>query len=115
MRRAMRSRFCSSVSGMKFSTVSQLHFPNRAALDAFFVLGALENGVNKDARRMNLVRIELAEFNEFLDFGDDVVGGRRHHGIEVARGPAIDEIAPAVAFPGFDKRKVATEAALHHV
>src|SRR6267154_1465250 len=115
MRRAMRSRFWSSVSGMKFSMVSQLHFPNRAALDAFFVLGALENGVNKDARRMNLVRIELAEFNEFLDFGNDVVGGSRHHGIEVARGLAIGEIAPAVTFPRFDEREITAQAAFEDV
>src|SRR5260370_42628871 len=115
MRSAMRSRCWSSVSGMKFSMVTQLHFPNRAALDALFVLGALENGVDKNAGRMNLIWVELAEFDELFDFGDNVVGGSRHHWIKIARSLAIDEAAPAVAFPRLDKRKVAADGALHDV
>src|SRR5467141_3968885 len=63
---------------------------------------------------MNLVGVKLAEFDEFFDFGDDVVGGGGHHGIEVARGFAEDEIAPAVAFPGFDKREVPAQGALQN-
>src|SRR5258708_35569324 len=50
-----------------------------------------------------------------LDFGDYVSGGSGHHGIEIARGLAIDEIAPAIAFPGFDEREVAAQAAFENV
>src|SRR5260370_36929214 len=86
-----------------------------AALDALFVFWALENSVDEDARRMNLIGVELAEFNEFFNFGDDVVGGGGHHGIEVARRLAIDEIAPAVAFPRFDESEIAAQAAFKNV
>jgi hypothetical protein len=97
---------------MKFSMVSQLHFPNRAALNALFVFLALENGVDKNAGRMNLIGVELAKLDEFFDFDDNVVGGSRHHRIEVARGLSIDQVAPAVAFPRLDKREIAAQPAL---
>src|SRR5712692_1827389 len=85
----------------------------RAALDALFVLGALENGVHENAGSMNLVRQELARLDKFFDFGDDIIGGRGHHGIEIARGFSVDEVAPAVALPRLDERKIAAQAALH--
>src|SRR6266852_8868572 len=109
MRWAMRSRFWSSVSGIG------LGFAHGAALDFFLVVGALEDGVYEDAGSVDLVGRELAELDELLDFSDYVIGGGGHHGIEVARGLAIDEIAPAIAFPGFDEREVPTQPALQNV
>src|SRR5882762_5086014 len=108
MRFAMRSRFCSSVSAMS-------SLPQSAALDALFILGALEDGVYVDAGGVDLVGFELADFHKLFNFGDDVIGGGGHHGIEVARGLAIDEIAPAVAFPGFDESEIAAQATLEDV
>jgi len=64
---------------------------------------------------MHLIGVELAELDELFDFGDDVIGGRCHHGIKVARGLAIGKVAPAVALPCFDEREVAAQTALHHV
>src|SRR6266852_2529014 len=90
-------------------------FAHRSALDFFLVVGALEDGVDEDAGGVDLVGRQLAEFDELLDFSDYVIGGRGHHGIEVARGLAIDEIAPAIAFPGFDEREVPTQPALQNV
>src|SRR5258708_26437038 len=86
----------------------------RALFDALYVIGALEDGIDVDTGRVDLIGRELARFDELLDFGDDVVGGGGHHGIEVARGFAEDEIAPAVAFPGFNKREVAAQGALQN-
>src|SRR6267378_5585593 len=105
MRRAMRSRFWSSVSGIG------LGFAHRAALDFFVVVGALEDGVDEDAGGVDLVGRELAQLDELLDFGDYVVGGGGHHGIEVARSFSVDEIAPAIALPGFDKGEITTKGA----
>src|SRR5216683_3865198 len=90
-------------------------FAHRSALDFFLVVGALEDGVHEDAGGVYLVGRELAKFHELFDFGDHVIGGGSHHGIEVARGLAIDEIAPAIAFPSFDKREIAAQAALEDV
>src|SRR5258708_38479127 len=86
----------------------------RALFDALYVIGALEDGIYVDTGRVDLIGRELARFDELLDFGDDVVGGSGHHGIEIARGLAEDEIAPAVALPGFDKREVAAQGALQN-
>src|SRR5260370_34522284 len=92
-----------------------LHFPNGAPLDALFVLGTLKNGVDENTGRMNLIRVELAELYEFFDFGDNVVGGIRHHGIEVARGLALDEVAPAIAFPCLDECEITAQAAFENI
>src|SRR5260370_6613056 len=92
-----------------------LHFPNGAPLDALFVLGTLKNGVDENTGRMNVIRVVLAELYEFFDFGDNVVGGSRHHGIEVARGLAIDEVAPAIAFPCLDECEITAQAAFENI
>src|SRR5215470_9698587 len=86
----------------------------RAALYALFVFGALENSVHENAGGVHLIRRKLAGLDEFFDFGDDVIGGGGHHGIEVARGLAVDKVAPAVALPRLDECEVAAQAALHH-
>src|SRR5260370_3542043 len=109
MRRAMRSRFWASVSCIG------LGFAHGGALDFFVVVGALEDGVDEDAGRVDLVGRELAEFDELFYFSDYIIGSRGHHGIEVARSLAIDEIAPAVALPRFDDGEVATQSALENV
>src|SRR5258708_6989388 len=83
----------------------------RALFDALYVIGTLEDGIYVDTGRVDLVGRELAGFDELLDFGDDVVGSGGHYRIEIARGFAEDEIAPAVALPGFDKSEVAAQGA----
>src|SRR6267378_3687208 len=90
-------------------------FPHGAALDFLFVVGALEDGVDENSGGVDLVGRELAQLDELLDFGDYVVGGGGHHGIEVARSFSVDEIAPAIALPGFDEREVTAERALENV
>src|SRR3984893_280976 len=97
------------------SIVAISFFPYGAALDLFFVVRAFEDGVDEDAGGVDLVGRQLAELDELLDFGDYVIGGGGHHGIEVARGFAVDEIAPAIAFPGFDEGEVTAQAALENV
>src|ERR1700688_4607455 len=90
-------------------------FPRGSALNALFVFWAFEDGVYEDAGGVDLIRWEFPEFPKFFDFGDYVVGGGGHHGIEVAGGLAVDEIAPAVAFPGFDEGEVAADSSLEDV
>src|SRR5712672_860570 len=125
MRRAMRSRFCSSVRGIGSRLGSwgaavlrpygRSLFPHGAALDFLFVVGALEDGVDEDARGVNLIGRKLAKVDELFDFGDYVIGGGGHHGVEVARRLSVDEIAPAIALPSFDESKVAAKGALQNV
>ena len=81
-----------------------------APLDALFVIWALQDGVDVDAGGVNAVRMELAQFDQLFDFGDDVIGGGGHHGVVVAGSLAVDEIAPAISFPGFDESEIAAES-----
>src|SRR5438270_4342100 len=105
-----------SFSFVKMSGVKDISNLSRgAALDAFLVLGTLENRIHENAGRVHPVRRKLADVHQLFHFGDDVVGGGGHHRIEVARGLAINEVAPAVALPCFDEREVDAQAALHHV
>ena len=68
-----------------------------------------------DARRDDVVGIDLARLDQVLDLGDRDLAGGRHHRIEVARGLAVDEVALGVALPGVHDREVGDEAALHDV
>src|ERR1700688_1967596 len=78
-------------------------------------MGTLEEGVDEDARRVNLVGRELTQFHELLDFCDYVVSGGGHHGVKVTRGLTVDEIAPAIAFPGFDEGEIAAQRTFENV
>src|SRR3954470_15933154 len=64
---------------------------------------------------MNEVGLELTDFHEFFDLGDGDASGGGHHGIKVARCLPINEITPAVAFPGFDESEVGAKSALEDV
>ena len=46
---------------------------------------------------------------------DDERRGGRHHGVEVPRGLAIDEVAELVGLPGLDQRQVGVQAGLENV
>src|ERR1700722_10129465 len=50
-----------------------------------------------------------------LDFGNRYLRRRRHHGIKIARGLAIYEIAHAVALPGFHEGEVGFQTTLHQI
>src|SRR5712672_246582 len=125
MRRAMRSRFCSSVRGIGSRLGSwgaavlrpygRSLFPHGAALDFLFVVRPLEDGVDENAGGVNLIGRKLAKLDELFDFGDYVIGGGGHHGIEIARSFSVDEIAPAIALPGFDESEVTAQGALENV
>src|SRR5271165_368097 len=90
-------------------------FPQHPLFDSLLKHFALKNSFHEHARRVHHVRIEFSGLNQMLDFGDRDLGGGSHHGIEVARRLAVDEIAPSVALPGFHESEVSFERALHDV
>src|SRR5260370_21624052 len=92
-----------------------LWLSRRGGVDFFFVVGALEDGVYEDARGVDRVRGELGELDELFYFGDHIIGGGGHHGIEVARCFSVDEITPAIAFPGLDESEIAAQSAFEDV
>src|SRR5580698_8536991 len=94
---------------------SSLRLSHRPPFDPLFVVGSLEDALHVDAWRVNLVRIELARLDQKLDFGNRDPAGGRHHGIEVPRRLAINEIAPAIALPRFNEREVGGHTALKNI
>src|SRR5580704_6124200 len=94
---------------------SDSRLPCGAFFDTFGVVCALENCVDEDAGRVDLVGREFARLDELLHFGDDVIGSSGHHGIEVARGFAIDQIAHAIALPSLDQGEIAAKGSFEDV
>ena len=86
-----------------------------ADLDALLVGGTLEDAVHVDARRVDLVGIELPHPNQLLDLGDGDFPTGGDHGVEVARGFSVDEVAQAVAFPGLHQGDVGADGRLKHI
>src|ERR1700733_12211398 len=76
------------------------------SFDSPLVHLALKNSLHVDAGRMDLISIELAYFNQVLDFGNCYLCRRCHHGIKIARRFAIHEVSHAVALPGFHESEV---------
>src|SRR3954469_22577737 len=73
--------------------VGLLRLANGALLDLLVVWRAAEQPLYVDGWRVDVVGVELADLDQFLDLGDADLGGARHHRIEVARRLAEDEVA----------------------
>ena len=61
-------------------------FFDRPLLDALLGRGIVHDALHEDARRVDLVGIELTGGDQVLDFGHGDPPAGRRHGIEVARG-----------------------------
>ena len=77
-----------------------------AKFNTFFKFYALNNSIYKNAGRMNLIRLELADFNQFFHFGHGHFAASGDHRVEIAGGFAIDQIAGFIALPRFYDRHV---------
>src|SRR5215471_14134133 len=88
---------------------------HRPLLDAFFERCRVDDPMDEDTRRVDVIGIDRAGVDQLLDLGDGDSRGGCHYRVEVARRLAIDKIAFAVAFPGMDDGEVGDEAALHYV
>src|SRR5271165_1013460 len=98
----MRSRFSESfclsgfTSGMLFAPWMRSRLSQRPPLDALFIIHTLNNALHIHAGCVYLVGIDLAGLNQMLDLRNRNLRCSRHHGIEVTRGLAIHQVAPAV-------------------
>src|SRR5258708_1701623 len=123
MRLTMRSRFsvsfCLSVVGAAMFaficvvTLSPLAYGT--FFDPLFQAAAQNNSLNVDTRHMYLIGFNISRFNDVLGFHNRDARCRSHHRIEVARGFAENQVAPAVGLPRMNERKVCFERAFHHV
>src|SRR5664279_3971061 len=119
----MRSRFsvafCLTAisSGMGFSwfALHKLWFAQRSPLDTFLVVRSLEDALHVNAGGVHMVRLDFSRIDQVLDFDDGHLCRSCHHGIEVLRRLAVNQIAPTVALPGFDEREVRFQGPLQYI
>src|SRR5215813_12382942 len=88
--------------------------PGGPAFDPLLVLRPLKNRVHIEPRRVHVIRIERTEISKLFHFRNHVIGRGCHHRIEIPRRFPVNQIAPAVAFPGLDEGKVSADSALHY-
>src|SRR5215467_8560286 len=75
----------------------------------------MHQALDVDAWRDDVVGIDIAGLHEVLAFGHGDLAGGGHHGIEVARGLAVDEVALRVTHPSMNDREIGDKPALHDV
>src|SRR4029079_5599871 len=88
--------------------------PHSALPDTVRVGRAMQDVLHEDARRMHLVRLDLARLDEVLDLRERDACGGGHHRVEVPGGLAKDEVASAVADERTDEREVGLQRHLQH-
>src|SRR5579864_5961374 len=78
----------------------------RAAFNALFKDGTLKNALHEDAGCVNHVGVQFSYLGQMFDLSDGDRRGGGHHGVEVARRLSVNQISPAVPFPGFDEGEI---------
>src|SRR5437868_10251688 len=64
---------------------------------------------------MNRVALQLAHIQQMFDFSDRDSCRARHHGIEISRRLAVNQISRAIALPGLYESEIGGQSALHQV
>src|SRR5579863_4831990 len=86
-----------------------------AEFDPLLARADLDDALDEDAGRMDVVRIDLAGRHQMLDLCDRYLRGGCHHRVKVTRGLAVNEVAGGIALPGVNDGEVGEQAALHDV
>src|SRR5580704_14901404 len=94
---------------------SSIALAHGALLDTLFVAVVMHDTLHEDARRVDLVGVDLAHFDQILDLDHGGLRRGRHYRIGIARGLAEHEVALSIRFPGVDDRQIGEEAALHDI
>src|SRR5579864_8869649 len=90
----------------------RLSFSDRSSFNLLFVNFALKDPFHVNTGRVNQVWFQFTHLDQMLNLGNRYFCRRRHHGIKIPRGLAIDEIAPLVALPRLDQGEIGLESAL---
>ena len=83
--------------------------------DLLPVIASLENSLNKDAGRVDLIGIEFPGGNEDLDFGNGDLPRGGHHVVEIIGGVPVDQVSGRVPFPGLHEGKIGAQRGLQNV
>src|SRR5690349_3861002 len=98
------SRIVASSSTQSVSMLGPLS--EGALFNSLLLPRAQDNALHVDAGQVHTIGIELPRLHNLFHLGDGDARRRAHHGIEVSRRLAEDQVPPAVGLPGFDERKV---------
>src|SRR5437764_7153272 len=86
---------------------------HRPLLDVLYRVRNVNHTLYEDAGRDDVIGVDVSALHEMLDLGHRNLSRSRHHGIEVARGLAVNKIPFGVAHPCMYDCYVGYEAALH--
>src|SRR5208283_2989963 len=75
----------------------------------------LDDAMHEDARRDDMLGIEIAEVDDLAHLGDRAARGGGHDGPEIARRLAIDQVTPAIAAQRLDEREVGADRVLEDI
>src|SRR5579862_398125 len=90
-------------------------FAHGALLDVLHRIRHMDQALDENARRDDVVGIDLARLDQILDFGHRHLARGRHHRIKIARGLAVNEVAFGIAEISVHDRQIGDDAALHDV
>src|SRR5215468_2266226 len=97
------------------SSLMRSSLPDGEFLDAFLVMGSLNNPLHEDSGCVNGIGLQIADGNQMLYFGDRHAGCCGHDGIKVSRRLSVKEISPFITLPGLNKSEVCSQAAFEDV
>jgi hypothetical protein len=84
-------------------------------LDALFGRCIQNDAVDIDAGGVDVVWIQFADGDDVFYFGDGGASAGGCHGIEVAGGLAVDQVAAGVGLPGLDQRDVGVDGPFEEI
>src|SRR5258708_20144640 len=83
--------------------------------DRLLVIRSLKNSVHENSRCVHAIGRQRSQFDQLFHFGDHIVRRRRHHGIEIPGGLAIDEVSPAAASPPLLEPEIPPQTPLQNI
>ncbi|QTK82670.1 Hypothetical protein AT6N2_L1987 [Agrobacterium tumefaciens] len=89
---------------------------SRANEDFFLLrIGNFHDAVDENARRHDMLRIDLAGGDDLRDLRNGSFRGHAHQRVKIAPGLVVDKVAIGVAKLGLDDGKVGLQPALLHI
>src|SRR5688572_10725397 len=117
--RAARAAISSRVSAMSALPGSGrggvLAGPDGPALDPLLDEGDLDDALHEDARRVHVLRLDLAHIHELLHLRDRHPTGSCAQGVEVSGALAKHQVSVPVALPGVHEGEVGDDRLLQDV
>src|SRR5690606_14660139 len=99
-------RLTMAPSGRSWATSCAICLRFRGGNSGCMAVSDLDDGLHEDALGHDMLWRKTAQRHDFPDLHDGVARGHAHDGVEVARGKAVLQVAPAIAHVSLDEGEV---------